>query len=156
MVPSPEKILIMKAIYMSILLFSLAGLTGCTVKPEPFAYGKDICHTCKMGIMDPRSGGELITGKGKIYKFDDVICMHLFLKSNAIPENEISQLLVINFEKENDFLPVETASFIISAAIKSPMGSHAAAFASKELAEKMNGTLNGVIVRWKDLTDKLE
>jgi copper chaperone NosL len=141
---------------MSILLFSLSGISSCNVKPEPFAYGKDTCHTCKMGIMDPKSGGELITSKGKIYKFDDVICMHQFIKSNMIPETEISQLLVINFEKENDFLPAETSFFIVSPAIKSPMGSHAAAFASKELAEKMNAHFNGVILSWKELAPKLE
>ena len=70
---------------ISITLYGLFFLllTSCSTKPEPFAYGKDNCHTCKMGIMDPKFGTELITTKGKIYKFDDVSCMQYFLKSNT-------------------------------------------------------------------------
>lgn len=146
----------MKVIIMSILLFSLSGISSCNVKPEPFAYGKDTCHTCKMGIMDPKFGSELITTKGKIYKFDDVSCMQHFLKSNTLEPKEISQQLVINFEKENDFLSLEEAVFILSPSVKSPMGSHAAAFASREKAEKMNAALNGELLSWKELAGKLD
>lgn len=130
--------------------------TGCSTRPEPFAYGKDNCHTCKMGIMDPKFGTELITSKGKIYKFDDVSCMHHFLKSNTLEHKEISQQLVINFEKENDFLSLEEAVFILSPSVKSPMGSHAAAFASREKAEKMNAALKGELLSWKELAGKLD
>ena len=131
-------------------------VTGCSTRPEPFAYGKDNCHTCKMGIMDPKFGTELITSKGKIYKFDDVSCMQHFLKSNTLEHKEISQQLVINFEKENDFLSLEEAVFILSPSVKSPMGSHAAAFASREKAEKMNAALNGELLSWKELAGKLD
>jgi copper chaperone NosL len=143
---------------ISITLYGLFFLllTSCSTKPEPFAYGKDNCHTCKMGIMDPKFGTELITTKGKIYKFDDVSCMQHFLKSNTLEPKEISQQLVINFEKENDFLSLEEAVFILSPSVKSPMGSHAAAFASREKAEKMNAALNGELLSWKELAGKLD
>ena len=29
---------------------------SCNTKPQPFAYGKDICDDCKMTIMDPKFG----------------------------------------------------------------------------------------------------
>jgi len=54
----------MKVLFIIFLL----GLTyGCTVEPEPLVYGADICHTCKMTLMDPKFGAEIITKNGKPY-----------------------------------------------------------------------------------------
>lgn len=145
----------MKNIFRFIPLLPFVWLMSCTTKPAPFAYGKDNCYTCKMGIIDPKFGSELITSKGKIYKFDDVTCMNQFLKSNLVETTDLSQQLVINFEKENDFLPLNDCVFILSPSLKSPMGSHAAAFANREKAEKMNTTLNGELLSWKELAGKL-
>ena len=57
-----------------ILLIGLAML-GCSAKPEPLVFGKDACYTCKMTLVDSKYGAELVTQKGKIYKFDDLNCM---------------------------------------------------------------------------------
>ena len=105
-------------------------------KPEPFKYGKDDCYFCKMGIVDPKFGGEVITKKGKVYKFDDVICMVRFLKSGALNEKDISQKVIINFEKQNDFLDVYKTNLLVSPELRSPMGSNAAAFSSQQLLKK--------------------
>jgi len=156
MVSSPKKTISMKSSYGIIYLLAILTLSGCSTKPEPFAYGKDNCHTCKMGIMDPRFGTELITTKGKIYKFDDVTCMNHFLKSNTLESKEISQQLVINFEKENDFLSLDEAVFILSPLVKSPMGSHAAAFSNRNHAETVNISLKGELLSWKELSGKLD
>lgn len=146
----------MKKRIFLLYLTGLLLLSSCSSGPEPFAFGKDLCHTCKMGIIDPKFGAELITKKGKIYKFDDVSCLNHYLRSNAIEQNEISQLLVINFEKENDFLPLEKAVFILGPAIKSPMGGNAAAFTDRAAAEKMNTRLQGELLNWKEVAAKLE
>lgn len=131
-------------------------LGACHTGPAPFVYGKDICYTCKMGIMDPRFGAELITKKGKLYKFDDVICLNHYLHSGATEEKEIRQTVVVNFEKENDFLDIHTVSFLVSPDLKSPMGSQAAAFTSKENAQKRNTDNKGRLLTWKELSAKLE
>ena len=47
----------------------------CTQEPEPLVYGKDVCQFCKMTLMDHKFGAELVTNKGKVYKFDDINCM---------------------------------------------------------------------------------
>ena len=47
-----------------LLLLPVFSFSSCSSKPEPFRYGQDICHSCKMGIVDPKFGGELITAKG--------------------------------------------------------------------------------------------
>lgn len=134
-----------------ILLLSILW-ASCSSGPEPFKYGTDSCYTCKMGVVDPKFGAELITKKGKVYKFDDVICMNHFLRSGAVEEKDIKRKLVINFEKENDFLDAEQAVFVQDEAIRSPMGSHAAAFADRTAADNFVKKQPGQLRTWKELS----
>jgi copper chaperone NosL len=71
------------------------SLLSCEIKPEPLIMGKDACHTCKMILMDERFGAEIVTKKGKIYKFDDLNCMIGFINSGSVSEENIEQLLVV-------------------------------------------------------------
>ncbi len=137
-------------------IIAILFLSSCSAQPEPFKYGTDICHTCKMGIIDPKFGSEIITGKGKVYKFDDVICMNRFIKSGTLEEKDIKQTVVINFEKQIDFLDVQKSFFVVAAEVRSPMGSNAAAFVSKEAAEKFNQTKKGLVLNWQELSAKLQ
>ncbi|HEX7846545.1 MAG TPA: nitrous oxide reductase accessory protein NosL, partial [Chitinophagaceae bacterium] len=125
-------------------------------QPEPFKYGTDECHACKMTIMDPKFGCEIITTKGKLYKFDDAICIARFLTENKLAEKDIKQTLVINFDKQNDFLAVNKAVFVLAQAVKTPMNSHVAAFATKDAAEKFSADKSGAILNWKEVLLKLQ
>ncbi len=130
-------------------------ISSCTTKPQPFNYGRDVCDNCKMTLIDPKFGGEIITKKGKSYKFDDVVCMVHFLKSGAIKENEISQKVVINFQKQNAFIEAGEATYLLSPQLKTPMGGNAAAFVSQQEAEKIKITDPGEIMNWKEVSEKL-
>jgi len=103
-----------------------------------------------MGIIDTKFGGEVITKKTKVYKFDDVVCMIRFLQAGKAEEKEIAQKVVINFEKENDFIDVSKVIFWISPEIKSPMGSYAAAFISRDAAEKAKTGKEGQLMNWNE------
>ena len=109
-----------------------------------------------MGIVDPKFGGELITKKGKLYKFDDMICMARYIRSGVINEKDIDQKVVINFEKENDFLDVSKTTFWISPELRSPMGSNAAAFSSRQAAEKVKAGKEGPLLNWDELYNKIK
>ncbi len=135
------------AIAASVLIF----LISCSNKPEPFNYGKDVCYFCKMGIADPKFGGEVVTKKGKVYKFDDAKCLIGFLKSGEINEKDIAQKLVINFQKQNDFIDAGKAFFLVSPELKSPMGGNAAAFTSQLEAEKIKTNAQGQVVLWNEI-----
>jgi copper chaperone NosL len=143
-------VLSMPAIVLTMLI------TSCSAQPEPFKYGKDECHLCKMGIVDPKYGGEVITKKGKVYKFDDIICMVRFLKDEGVKEKDISQKVIINFEKENDFLDVSKTTYWISPELRSPMGSNAAAFSSRQAAEKAKAGKEGQLMSWDELYNKIK
>ena len=147
----------MKSSALSIPVIALAKLvTSCSTKPEPFNYGKDDCYFCKMGIVDPKYGGEVITKKGKVYKFDDIICMVRFLKDEGVKEKDISQKVIINFEKENDFLDVSKTTFWASPELRSPMGSNTAAFSSREAAEKAKSGKEGPLMNWDEVYNKIK
>jgi copper chaperone NosL len=74
-----------------------------------------------------------------------------FLKSGMLDEKQISQKLVINFEKENEFIDAEKAIFWISPELKSPMGSNAAAFSEKGPAEKQMKGSSDKLMNWEEL-----
>jgi copper chaperone NosL len=136
----------------------LAGLImiSCTAKPEPFSYGKDNCYFCKMGIVDGKYGGEVITKKSKVYKFDDLVCMVRFLQSGTLKEEEIAQKVIINYEKVNDFLDVNKAVFWASPELRSPMGSNTAAFSSQQATEKAKVGKEGKLLSWDELYKKIQ
>jgi copper chaperone NosL len=141
---------------LSIVSIVLLMLTSCSLKPEPFVAGQDECHICKMGVADFRFGGEVITKKGKIYKFDDTGCMIDFLNSGNVQEKEIALRVIMNYEKPNEFINVNDAWFLVSPTLKSPMNSNAAGFTNIVAAEKINESKPGEIIKWNELFQLLK
>lgn len=134
----------------------ISFFSSCSTQPEPFVAGRDACDFCKMSISDTRYGGELVTSKGKIYKFDDLHCFAAFLNSDAVPEKDRANILAIDFEKPNTFLNAYDAVFVQAPEdLKSPMGSNAAAFASKDAAEQFLKDKKGETINWAALERRL-
>ena len=79
-----------------------------------------------------------------------------FLQSGALKEEEISQRVIINFEKQNDFLDVDKTIFWVSPQLRSPMGSNAAAFSSQLSAEKASAGKEGQLMKWQELYSKVK
>jgi copper chaperone NosL len=144
-----RKIKLSSALTTSLVLFFFVS---CTSQPEPLKIGSDVCHLCKMGIADSKFGSEIITSKGKIYKFDDIGCMIRFMKADGIEKKNISRAVVVNYEKQNDFIDTDKAVLIISENTKSPMGFNIGAFSSKESLSKIEGK----IFSWNELYNKIE
>jgi copper chaperone NosL len=123
-----------------VMMFNLAG---CTPQSEKIEVGKDICAECKMTIADPKFGGEVVTQKGKVYKFDDPHCIAAFLNRRGVELSDIHQTLFVNYENSGQLIDVKSAEFVISSQLKTPMGGNAAAFDSKDAAEKKSAELEG-------------
>ena len=126
-------------------------LSSCTTEPQPFAYGKDVCDDCRMTIMDPKFGGEIITKKGKIYKFDDAHCLAHYLKAGNIKKTDIAQTVFIDYENNKNFLDAKSLFFVVSPKLKSPMSGNAAAFADKQSADRKAQETDGEIKDWDTL-----
>ncbi|MGV3529393.1 MAG: nitrous oxide reductase accessory protein NosL [Flavisolibacter sp.] len=130
-------------------------LNSCSTQPEPFNYGKENCDECHMTLMDPHFGAEVITKKGRIYKFDDAHCVVKFLKSGNVKQEDIAQTLFIDYNKENSFVEADKATFVTADALKSPMNSNTAAFATADAANQKAAETNGTAADWKTVYEKL-
>ncbi|HNR06156.1 MAG TPA: nitrous oxide reductase accessory protein NosL [Saprospiraceae bacterium] len=128
-----------------------ATLSACQVKPEPLVSGQDMCFHCKMTIVEPRYGCEIVTQKGKVYKFDDFSCMKSFIRSNTVKQEEIRFTLVADFNNEKDWLPAETAIYYTGPLMKSPMGSNTGAFPDQAEASRFKGENEGTLSDWNGL-----
>ena len=133
-------------------LLALFVLTGCNPKPEKIVIGKDACAECKMTIMDPKFGGEIVSKKGKVFKFDDAHCIAKFFEKRGVELSDIHQTLFVNYNGDNGFLKSNEAEFVVSSSFKSPMGSNAAAFAGVAEAEKKSKEIPGSkVTNWATL-----
>ncbi|MBP6334505.1 MAG: nitrous oxide reductase accessory protein NosL [Bacteroidia bacterium] len=141
-------------IYQLILIIIV--LIACNDKPQPIRYGFDPCHECKMIISDKLFGAELITTKGKTYKFDDLICMVKYMKSGAVSQNEIAKKLVINYQKENNFLEAGQAFYYAGEDVHSPMNGNVAAFLTKQDAQNFKNGKQGAFMEWQEVFGLLE
>ncbi len=131
-------------------------LLSCNVKPEPLIMGKDACYTCKMTLMDKKFGAEIVTKKGKVYKFDDLNCMINFNSSGNEPEGNIEYRLVVDFAQTDKLIDATKTFYCKSAMINSPMGSQVAAFERKDDIEKFNSEWQGTTLTWNELVTQFE
>lgn len=138
---------------MKLVTFFLGVLlvVSCGGGPEPLVYGKDACHACKMTLVDNRFGAELVTKKGKVYKFDDVNCLVRFYKAGHVSEQDIQSVLAVDYSATSVLIDATRASYVISGEVRSPMGSNAAVFADIAEARKLNEKLKGKIVGWNEI-----
>jgi copper chaperone NosL len=130
-------------------------VSSCNTKPEPLVVGKDVCYDCKMTIMDERFGGEIITTKGKIYKFDDAHCMAHFLKTTDLKTADIAQTVFVDYKNKGTFLDIKSLYFVVSPQLKSPMNSNAAAFINRATAQKLTTLTTGEVKTWDALLKTL-
>jgi copper chaperone NosL len=133
------------------LMFALF-LASCSIEPQEINYGKDACHACRMNIVDQQHASEIVTKKGKVFKYDSIECLVSDAENN-IPEN-VAMYLVMDYNNPNTFLNATDATFLISENIPSPMGGYLSALDTKEKAEKMQSEKQGTLYSWNELQEQ--
>ena len=124
-------------------------LASCNASPKAIDYGNDGCHFCKMTIVDKVHAAEIVTQKGKIYKFDASECMINFLKE--FDTSQIKWYLSNNYTEPETLIDATQATFLISKNIPSPMGAFLSAFKDKKDAEKFQAEKGGELYTWGTL-----
>ena len=137
-------------VVLSALVFS------CSTEPEPLRFGKDVCYTCKMTLVDKKFGAEIVTKKGKIYKFDDLSCMVNFHNSGYEEVSEMEHRLVIDYANPEKLIDTQRAFFVKSDELRTPMASEIAAFGSEEDYKKFKKKMNGILMSWGEIVTEFK
>ena len=134
----------MKLFGRLLLASSMIILAACAkTEPQEIAVGKDQCDNCKMTITEPKYATQLITEKGRLYKFDDISCLTDYETSNSESTGN-AKTYVADFPS-GKFIESGTATFIKGGDIKSPMGGNTQAYQDKATAEKAATDLHATL-----------
>ncbi len=135
----------------SVLIFALIS---CNSQPEPINLGKDVCSFCKMSIAGNLFGGEIMTKKGEIYKFDDMHCIAGFIKSNEVAIADIKEIWLVNYSEPHNFIPAQKACLFESADLHSPMGGNIANFDNESKLSAVMKIMKGQPLTWDEFINK--
>ncbi len=137
--------------FVGYLLFVSLILGSCSAEPEPLNYGTDVCQFCKMTLMDKKFGAELVTDKGKVYKFDDMNCFLNFYNSDYEETSHFSHVLVVNYLNPGNLINARDAFYLKANEIRSPMDGQVAAFESKAEMDNFKKQWKGIYLAWGEV-----
>ncbi len=129
-------------------------LSACSVEPQEILFGQDACDFCKMTIVDSQHATELVSPKGKAYKFDAIECMMNYLNRNVIESEKMAFILVMNYDQPGELIDAKEAFYIYSENIASPMGAFLSAVDSEKVANQIVELKSGEVFDWMLLKDR--
>lgn len=131
---------------LSSLLLAVIPLLSCQkTGPKDIVVGKDQCDHCKMVITDVKYAAELVTEKGRVYKFDDISCANSYKASNT-DQAKNGKTYVVDFPT-GKFIEEKKAVFVQGGSIKSPMGGNTQAFSDVAQARKAAANLGAKLLK---------
>ncbi len=134
------------------LIMICMSVLSCSTGPEPLHYGTDICTFCKMTLVDNKFGAELVTKKGKVYKFDDLNCFVNYYNSGYEPVEDFQHRLVIDYSNPGELLNATDGFYVKSPGIRTPMDSQIAAFGTKSSMDTFMKQWKGIYLSWGEVT----
>jgi copper chaperone NosL len=145
----------MRFTILSISLVVLAiGFSACNNGPQPISYSQDACDFCRMTIVDKQHAAQIVTEKGRNYKYDAIECMVNDLKDWDHPAAD--QLLVADYANPGKLINAKSAHYLISKNIPSPMGAFLSAFENLNELNKAQEQWGGEILNWEELGQKFD
>lgn len=138
-----------------LILFLIGTLISCSKNIEPIVYGEEACKFCRMTIVDQGHSAQLVTDKGKNYKFDSSECMINYL-NHENNEGDMLHILSADYADPGKMIDATNAVFIISENIPSPMGEFLSALENKEAAEDLQQKNGGDLYNWKEVKTKIK
>jgi copper chaperone NosL len=136
-----------------IIFFGILFMGSCSVEPQPIKYGVDACHSCKMGIVQQKFGAEIVTKKGKIYKYDAIECAMQDILENW-DENKLEYILVIDYNNPTNLIDATKAFHLKSEKLPSPMGAYLSSYVTLEMAQTAKEKDGGEVMDWNTLKER--
>lgn len=137
----------MKKAFLFVLILTFSG--GCAPEPRPIEYGMDACDFCRMTIVDAQHAAELVTGKGKVFRFDAIECMIHYRQQND--QTSFAFILVNDYERPGELIDARACTFLVCEAIPSPMGAFLSAFRTPESARAFQQEKGGQVYSWESI-----
>lgn len=141
----------MKAFLLSIvlLLVSTACRSNASAEPVPpvIHYGEDLCEFCGMIISDERYAAGYITQDGQDYIFDDIGGM---FQAHLQRQDDVAAFFVHDYE-DIAWIRAETAHYVLSDDLPTPMLSGLAACDSPERAAALADEVGGSVLTFEEV-----
>lgn len=144
----------MKIDYKALIgVLTILFLFACSAEPKPIDYGHDSCQFCDMTIMDNKHASEVVTVKGKIYKFDAIECMIRYM--DRAEEQGYAYKLISDFSNPGELINAEQSTFLISKNLHSPMGAFLSGFSTNEQAQLTLTEKGGTLYNWEHIQNQI-
>lgn len=127
-----------------LLFLSIISLTSCSLKSEAIKVGVDNCYFCKMTITDAKFAAEIVTTKGKVFKFDDIHCLQSFTKTKAVDKKEIGAVYFSDYTNGSSLINAQQSFLLKSEQLRTPMNGNIAAFGNIDSFKKYQQQFSGV------------
>lgn len=140
-------------------IFSICSfllLYSCTPEKKPIKYGQDNCHYCNMTIVDKRYGSEMVSTKGKVYKFDAVECLINFLQEGEVAKGDVAMKLVNTYDQPGQLVNATESHYLRSEELPSPMGYYITPFTTNKAADSVKQHKSGKIYDWEALNKQFD
>jgi copper chaperone NosL len=101
-----------------------------------------------MTLADPRFAAESLTRTGKAIVFDDVACLAAWLGENRAA---VASSWVANFVAPDQWLRADSAIYLQSDTLRTPMASGLAALTPGRQADSVRSMLGGRLLSWSEV-----
>jgi len=106
-----------------------------------------------MTIVDRQHAAELVTKKGRNYKFDAVECLVDYLGDYT--EDHFALFLVNDYSNPEILVDARQCTYLITPQLPSPMGAFLHAFEKKSVASEFQKDFGGDLYTWESLKKKI-
>ncbi len=142
----------------TVLLF--LSMTACSVTssaepiPPTVHYGEDMCAFCGMIVSEESHAAAYVTPEGQGQVFDDIGDMvQYYLTKN---ESEQAPAFFVHDYESKAWIRAETATYLHSPELHTPMRSSLVAFASSEKAQALATSLQGQLLSFDEVMQRYQ
>ncbi len=136
-------------IFLGSWFFWMAACGGGSTDnaPPEIRFGMDPCDACRMIISEANHAAALRTATGEELRFDDIGCMLQKMKTlSAAPQG-----IWVHDVVSGRWLAADSAVYLQSQQLKTPMAYGIAAFAAEKAAQEWQSRYGGRMMRFDEL-----
>ena len=134
-------------VVLTVLLAACSGQSNEPLLPD-IVYGQDVCAACGMIISEARFAAATLLQNGEIRKFESIGDMVIYQMDH--PDQQVQAWFVHDYASES-WIRAETAYYVVSDQVHSPMLPGVAAFENQMTARELATTLGVNVLAFDDM-----